>query len=75
MESSGETEKISVKAEFTCLVGNLIVSTSSATVAADGFALQDNFPESRNTTLTAHRLRYLTKMIENLCKSYGFMKK
>ena len=75
MDSSEEIEKISVKAVFTCFIGNLIVRTVSATVAADGLALQDNFSESRHTTLTAHRLRYLRKMIENLCKSCGFMKK
>ena len=39
---------------FTCLIGNLIVCTRSALVAADGLALQGYFPESRPTTLTAH---------------------
>jgi hypothetical protein len=54
---------------FTCLIRNLIVCTRSALVAADGLALQGYFPESRPTTLTAHRLwdlRRMKRMLSNI---------
>jgi hypothetical protein len=67
--------KISMISAFTCLIRNLIVSTRSALVAADGLALQGYFPESRLTTLTAHRLRNLRRMRRRLSNVLCFMKK